>query len=180
MTEAGNARLEAMWKAPRWLLTALLVSLAINLVVGGYLGAAVWRARTPPPVEANSVIPNLLGYASTLPSQRFKELWHITSEQRGQMRPFRRAVRTAREETIKALVAEPFDRERFADAQARQAEAENRARAAVQDLYVKIADGLTPEERHAFPRWREHRRPRSLNLLDEPDQQAGEPAQPVK
>ena len=54
-------------------------------------------------------------------------------------------------------------------AQARQAEAENRARQAVQDLYVKIADSLTPEERHAFPRWREHRRPPGHNLLDEPD-----------
>lgn len=178
MTDVGNARLEAMWKAPRWLLTGLLVSLAANLIVGGYLGAAVWRARTPPPVEAKSIIPNLLGYASTLPPQRFKELWHITSEQRGQIRPFRRDVRAAREETIKALVAEPFDRQKFADAQARQAEAESRARASAQDLYVKIADALTAEERHAFPRWRDHRRPPGRNLLDEPDQQAGErPAQ---
>ena len=98
-----------------------------------------------------------------------------TAEERSHIRPFRREVRAAREETIKALVAEPFDRAKFVAAQARQAEAENRARAAVQELYVKIADSLTPEERHAFPRWREHRRPPGHNLLDEPDQQAGEP-----
>ena len=91
------------------------------------------------------------------------------------MRPFRREVRAAREETIKALMAEPFDREKFMAAQARQAEAEHRARQAVQDLFAKIADGLTPEERHAFPRWREHRRPPGQNLLDEPDLQAGDP-----
>ena len=175
MTETGNARLAAVRKTPRWLLIGLLVSLAINLVVGGYLGAAVWRARTPPPVEAKSIIPNLLGYASTLPPHRFRELWHLTSEQRGQIRPFRRDVRVAREETVKALVAEPFDRAKFADAQARQAEAESRARAAAEDLYVKIADGLSVEERRGYPRWRELRRPRSLNLLDEPDHQAGDP-----
>jgi hypothetical protein len=45
----------------------------------------------------------------------------------------------------------------------------------VQDLFVKIADSLTTEERHAFPLWREHRRPPGRNLLDEPDHQAGEP-----
>ncbi len=60
-------------------------------------------------------------------------------------------MRAAREETVKALIAEPFDRQQFKAAQARQAETENRARQAVQDLYVKIADSLTPEERHAFP-----------------------------
>ena len=66
------------------------------------------------------------------------------------------------------------------DAQARQAQAENRARDAAQELYVKIADQLTPTERRAFPAWREHRRPSSHNILDEPDQQAGEPAPAVK
>jgi hypothetical protein len=45
----------------------------------------------------------------------------------------------------------------------------------VQDLYLKIADNLTPDERQAFPRWRERRRPPGHNLLDEPDHQAGDP-----
>ena len=176
MTDAGNANAGATRQAPRWMLVALFVSLALNLVVVGSVAGAVWRCRAPPPWAA-SVIPNLLGYASTLPPERRKELWDSTAEERGHIRPFRREVRAAREETIKALVAEPFDRAKFLAAQARQAEAENRARTAVQDLYVKIADSLTPEERRAFPRWREHRRPPGHNLLDEPDQQAGEPAQ---
>ena len=81
-------------------------------------------------------------------------------------------MRAAREETIKALVAEPFDREKFVAAQDKQSEAEQRARQAVQGLFAKIATGLTPEERRAFPRWREHRRPPGQNLLDEPDRPA--------
>jgi uncharacterized membrane protein len=139
------------------------------------VAGAVWRFRPPPHLVGSVVIPNLLGYASTLPTPRRKALWDATSEERRHVRPFRREVRAAREETIKALTAEPFDLQQFKAAQAHQAETENRARQAVQDLYVKIADSLTPEERHAFPRWRDHRRVPGRNPLDEPDLQAGEP-----
>jgi uncharacterized membrane protein len=177
MTDAGNANAAATRRTPRWMLVALFVSLALNLIVVGSVAGAVWRFRTPP-VSAASVTPNLLGYASTLPLERRKHIWSQTVEERNHIRPFRRDVRAMREETIKALIAEPFDRARFLAAQARQAEAENRARAAAQDLFVKIADSLTKEERHAFPLWREHRRPPIRNLLDEPDHQAGEPAAP--
>ena len=175
MTDAGAPRPEPARRVPRWTLVALIVSLALNLVVVGSVAGAVWRFRGPPHAAASSLIPNLLGYASTLPTQRRKELWDRTAAERRHIRPFRREVRAAREETVKALVAEPFDRQLFIAAQSRQAEAEGRARQAVQDLYVKIADALTPEERRAFPRWREHRRHPGHNPLDEPDHQAGEP-----
>jgi uncharacterized membrane protein len=174
MTDAGTPRPERTRRAPRWMLVALFVSLGLNLIVVGSVAGAVWRFRSPPQ-WASAVTPNLLGYAGMLPQQRRKQLWDATVEERRHIRPFRREVRVAREETIKALVAEPFEKQRFLAAQSRQAEAENRARQAVQDLYVKIADGLTPDERRAFPRWREHRRHPAHNLLDEPDHQAGEP-----
>ena len=174
MIDAANANAGTMRRTPRWVLVALFVSLALNLIVVGSVGGAVWRFRAPP-VWATAVTPNLLGYASTLPLERRKHIWDQTVEERRHIRPFRREVRAAREETIKALVSEPFDRAKFLAAQGRQAEAENRARAAVQDLFVKVADSLTPQERHAFPLWREQRRPPVRNLLDEPDHQAGEP-----
>jgi uncharacterized membrane protein len=174
MTDAGTPRTAPARRIPRWLLLALFASLALNLIIVGSVAGAVWRFRAPAHY-ASIVTPNLLGYASTLPAHRRKQLWDATAEERGHIRPFRREVRAAREETIKVLIAEPFDKQQFLAAQGRQAEAESRARRAVQDLYVKIADNLTPEERHAFPRWREHRRPPSHNLLDEPDKQAGDP-----
>ena len=174
MTDAGNVNAVAARRTPRWVLAALFVSLALNLLVVGSVVGAMWRFRTPP-VWAAAVTPNLLGYASTLSPERRKHIWDQTVDERNHIRPFRREVRATREQTIKALVALPFDRDQFLAAQARQAEAENRARAAVQDLFVKIADSLTPDERHAFPQWREHRRPPGRNLLDEPDHQAGEP-----
>jgi uncharacterized membrane protein len=175
MIDAVDAKVVTMQRAPRWMLGLLFVSLALNLIVVGSVAGAIWRFRAPPP-WASAVIPNLLGYASTLAPERRKQIWVQTAEERRQVRPFRREVRAAREETIKALVAEPFDKQRFVAAEARQVEAENHARTAAQELYVKIADSLTPQERHAFPLWREHRRPSSRNLLDEPDFQAGEPA----
>jgi uncharacterized membrane protein len=159
-------------RAPRWVLVLLVLSLALNLLVLGSVGALLWRFRTPPWTHA--VAPNLLGYASTLPPERRKELWERSAQELQHIRPFRRAVRDARQESVKALITEPFDRQQFGAAQARQAEAENRARDAVRDLYVTIAEGLTPEERRGFPRWREHRRSLVYNVLDEPDQKSDE------
>jgi uncharacterized membrane protein len=172
MTEAGTP--QPTRRAPRWMLVALLASLALNLVIIGSVAGAVWRFRGPPAL-AGIITPNLLGYASTLPRERRKQLWDASAEERRHLRPLRREVRLAREETIKVLSTEPFDKEHFRAAQTRQAAAEDRARESVRVLYARLAEVLTPEERRAFPRWREHRRHPSQNLLDEPDQQAGEP-----
>ena len=117
-------------------------SLALNLLVLGLVGSLIWRMRVPPP-WAHAVAPNLLGYASTLPAERRKELWERSDKELQHIRPFRRDVRAARQETVKALAAEPFDRQQFVAAQTRQMEAENRAREAVQSLYVTIAESLT-------------------------------------
>jgi uncharacterized membrane protein len=175
MTDAGAHTPALGRRRPRWLLWALFASLALNLVVVGLVAGAMWRFRAPPP-WAGAVTPNLLGYASTLSPDRRKQLWEATASERHSIRPFRRELRAARQETLKALIAEPFDRERFIAAQERHAQADRKARDAVQTLYLKIAEGLTPEERRQFPRWREHLRPPGHNLLDEPDQQAGDPA----
>jgi uncharacterized membrane protein len=177
MTEAGSSEARIVRRAPRWLLVALFASLAVNLVIVGSVAGAVWRHRGPP-AGAGVVIPNLLGYASTFAPERRKQIWELTRDERSRMRPFRREVRAAREETIKALATQPFDRQQFLAAQSKLAEAENRTRAAVQDLYVKIAEGLTAEERQAFAHWRDHRRTPIRNLLDEPDHQAGDPPAP--
>src|SRR5262245_31511957 len=132
MTEAATSETPVVRRTPRWLLVALFASLAVNLVIVGSVAGAVWRHRGPH-AGAGVVIPNLLGYASTFAPERRKQIWELTHEERSRMRPFRREVRAAREETIKALAAEPFDQQQFLAAQSKQAQAENRARAAVQD-----------------------------------------------
>jgi hypothetical protein len=81
---------------------------------------------------------------------------------------------------MRAIAAEPFDGEKFLAAQGRLADAYNRARAAAQELDLKIAVELTPQERSAFPGWREQRRPSGQNLLDEPDRQVHDRNQQTK
>jgi uncharacterized membrane protein len=159
-------------RAPRWMVVLLVSSLALNLLVLGLVGTLMWRVRVPPPWE-HVVARNLLGYASTLPAERRKELWDLSAKERQHVRPFRREVRAARDETAKALSAEPFDRQQFLAAQARQADAEQRAREAVRSLYVTIAEAMTAEERRGFQHWRANRRPAVHNVLDE-EQKPGE------
>ena len=167
MTDAGGMSPQPPRQAPRWLWALLFASLALNLVVVGLVAGAIWRFHGPP-VWA-SVMPSLVGYATTLPAERRKQLWEETAEERNQLRPLRREVRIARDETVNVLATEPYNRQLFIAAQARQADSEKRARVAMQELYLKIADGLTPEERRAFPHWRDRRRPPLHNLLDGPD-----------
>ena len=43
MTEAGTPGAERTRRVPRWLLVALLASLALNLVIVGSVAGAMWR-----------------------------------------------------------------------------------------------------------------------------------------
>jgi uncharacterized membrane protein len=156
----------------RWIGLALVGSLVVNVVLIGASAGSFLRNRiAPTAVAAPTVAPNLLGFTSTLASERRKELWTRTEEERRNVYPSRRELREAREQTLQALVAEPFDPKRYSDAQARQLQADQKAREAVYRLYNVIAVNLTPDERRAFLRWREQRRPLQ-NLLDAPEHQA--------
>jgi uncharacterized membrane protein len=157
----------------------LIASLALNLVVIGLVAGTIWRFRMHPH-WAGGVTPNLLGYAASLPQQRREAIWEQIAEQRERVRPFRREIRAAREETMHVIATEPFDRAKFEEAQNRLAEAYSHARAAVRALDVEIAARLTPEERRAFPAWREKRRPPGQNLLDQPDRQVKDANQQTK
>jgi uncharacterized membrane protein len=155
MSVAGIASGAPLRHAPRWLLGALFTSLAVNLIVIGLVAGALWRFHAP---VWPGVTPSLIGYASVLGPDRRKQLWEETEMERRELRPLRREVRAAREETVKALAAVPYDRQAFVAAQETLADAEAKARRAVQSLYLKLANSLTPEERQGFPHWRERHR----------------------
>jgi len=179
MTDTGTRAGKGVWQLPRWSMVLLIASLALNFIIVGLVAGSIWRVRAHQPA-VRGVTPNLLGYAASLPQERRDLIWNATAEQRQHIRPFRRDIRTAREEVMQAIAAEPFDGEKFATAQGRLAEAYTRARAAVQELDLKIAVELTPQERRAFPAWREQRRPSGQNLLDEPDRQVNDRNQQTK
>ena len=141
--------------ARRWMPLALLASLAVNLLFLGATGAAVWRFRQAaifgPGQGPGSG--NLLGFTATLPAARKDSIMRQTGEELRVLRPLRAEVRAARHAARVALLADPFDRNAFAMAQARVLDAEFRARKETQNLFLAIAGSMTQEERQAFAHW---------------------------
>lgn len=141
-----------------WLRIALVASLAINFLVIGASGAAMYRIQTHAPTMSG-VSTNLLAFVSSLPEPRRKELWNAVRDEHRRLRPLRDDVRAARLEWRQALAAEPFDTQRFDKAQSRVLDAENKARAEAQRLFAALAGHLTAAERASFLDWQPADRP---------------------
>lgn len=137
----------------RWLGAGLVASLAVNLLLLGAAGAAFVRHRAGEAAALGGFSANLLGYAQSLPASRRHELLRAGQEELRGMRALRSDVRAARQQWHDALVAEPFDRERFARAQSNLLEAENKVRTKAQQLFLALAAELSREERAAFVEW---------------------------
>lgn len=159
-------------RAPRWMVAVLVGSLALNLVVIGATLSFLWRQHfEPADVRLSGFVPrHELGYAVTLPPERVKELERLTEQGWQTVRPLRRALLEARDEVVKALTAEPFDRQRYLGAQAKLLVADRKSRDAALQLRSEIGLHLTPAERQGYLRWRQQRRPLN-NPLDEPAKQ---------
>ena len=154
-TTSTAAATDARPRSQRWIRVALVASLALNLGIAGAFGSAYWRFRREAPFAAGPVgMPgNLLGFTASLPPERRSDIMRRTGEQRRSLRPLRAEVQAARLAARAAFLAEPFDRQAFAKAQAQVLEAEMRARKETQALFVEIAGSLSREERQAFARW---------------------------
>ncbi len=136
-----------------WMPIALIVSLAVNLLIAGALASAYWRFRQEAPFPGNPGNINLLGFSATLPADRRQAIMRQTAEQRRAMRPLRAEVRAARLAARALFLAEPFDSDAFARAQAYVLESELQARKQAQALFLIIAGLLNKDERQAFARW---------------------------
>lgn len=153
----------------RWVMPVLVGSLALNLVVIGAIGSLLWRNHSELTTQlSRRVVPSVVGYAVTMPPERVSELERLTKDEWQQVRPLRRDLMEARAESMKALTAEPFDKERFLAAQARLVAADQASRQAAFKLHTAISVNLTPEERRGFLRWRGSQR-LPQNPLDVPE-----------
>lgn len=144
----------------RWFKVALIASVALNLMFLGAAASAMWRFRHGPPFAVSAVNANLLSFTARLPHERRQLLWRLTDNERRALRPLRFEVRSARQLAQAALIAEPFDPDRFTKAQAALVDAEIRARTEAQKLFNAVATALTPDERLAFARWQAANGPR--------------------
>lgn len=151
---AADAATAPQPRASRRMRYTLIASLALNLLFVGTIGGSLWAFRHHAPWAMSGVNAHLLGFSATLPADRKYAVWQATREERRALRPLRKEVRTARAEARQALLAQPFDKQKFSAAQARVLEAEVTARRAAHQLFIAVADVLSPEERAAFARWR--------------------------
>ena len=147
-------------RAPRWMVALLVASLALNLLIVGAVAGSFWAFRHGGFWAGGGFAGSLLGYVSTLPAERRREIWGRVGEERRALRAHRQAVREARNEALRALGANPFDRERFRAAMRRVHEAETKARAEAEPLFTAIPALMTPAERQGFVRWRDQARMR--------------------
>lgn len=148
-------------RLPRWLYAAMITSLAVNLLFIGGVGAAIWHHKRGGGHGADGDM-GLMRFARQLPGDRQTLVREQVSAARQSIRPLRRAVRDAWFDTNTALAAEPFNKDAFKAASARQTEAEAKFKTAISDALADTADKLTPQERKLLQEWREKHVPRML------------------
>lgn len=152
MTDAGPSQAPTR-RWPRWKSALLIASLALNLVIVGMVATAAIRHGFRAPLAASQA--TVVKFARTLPSERRREIWAATREQRRALRPFWADLRRARAEVRAALTAEPFDAARYTAANDKLLEAEIAVRRGANGLFESVATRLTPAERRQFATWQE-------------------------
>lgn len=140
-------------RTPRWLIGVLAVSLLLNGLVLGAIGARWWGIRSTPPWLGASDNTHLFGLAVTLPPERYREIRRQVESERAAMRPLRQKRWDAREDVRKALLSNPFDAASFAQSQQRLFEAEQETRRGTMKVVSAIMERLTPDERAALANW---------------------------
>jgi uncharacterized membrane protein len=138
----------------RWTRYLLVGSLALNLLILGVIAGAAVRGPGPWMGQRMGGAGNIFGYVSSLPPERRNELTKRGAVMRGELRPLRQQAREANRARTDALLAEPFDRQRYIDAQTRQIEAETQIRLLMRNLVADTAGGMSLAERRAFLAWR--------------------------
>ena len=146
---------------PRYLYPALIVSLALNLLVGGFLATAFWHHRhepgPPPPRDRG-----FMGFVNQLPPDRREAIRKQVITARESTKALRENVRSTWLAANALLTAEPFDKAKFAAALAEVREAEDRFKVAIYGTVADTAAELNPEERKLLQEWRAKRHERML------------------
>lgn len=168
----------------RWPKILLIASLVLNALLIGVVIRGIWAVRANVALGGGGIEGALPAFVATLPAERRDELRRSgTPDRPGALRPLRAEIRRARIEVSRAFVADPFDKPAFIAAQQRLSEAENRFRAALQQVLPEIGERMTAAERRAYLNWRAHgwgghRRGRSPDgEADERDRREGPPRQ---
>jgi uncharacterized membrane protein len=170
MTETMS-RLPSPTTAPmsRWVWAVLVASLAVNCVVLGVVLRFAWAGHGPGGPGGPNGPASILQYTETLPPDRRDSVRGAVAADRAVIRNLRSELRAARREAARELVAEPFDKARFATAQGRVSDLEGQLRQEFTRALPEMAARMTPQERRALLRWRDARLPPGQRWNDQDD-----------
>ncbi len=144
---------------PRYLYPALIVSLALNLLVVGFMATAYWHHRHEPGPPRDR---GFMGFVKQLPPDRREAIRKQLIVARETTKALRDNVRSTWLAANALLTAEPFDKAKFAAALAEVREAEDRFKVAIYGTVADTAAELTPDERKLLQEWRAKRHERML------------------
>lgn len=153
VTSGGRAATGAGWRG--YAAPLLLGSLALNLLliggmVGGYFAAHGHGGLAHQPIERG-----IVAFVRSLPRERAEALLRPIEGLRPQFKDGRRTLREARGAAYDAFTTDSVDADKLRGALTRAGEAEDRLQAMGTQLFVDLAQKMTPEERKAYRTWRE-------------------------
>lgn len=143
----------------RLLYPAFIVSLALNLLFIGGIGAAVWHHSQMRGRHEGG----FLAFARQLPTERQDAFRAQVLADRESLKSQRDEVRAAWLDTNAILIAEPFDKDKFLAALTKLREVDARYKTGLSAKFADIAASFSPEERKLLHTWREKRKARFLN-----------------
>jgi uncharacterized membrane protein len=137
----------------------LIASLALNLLIAGIAGSAMFRHRHGHGMGGRGTEEiGLQGFLKSLPAARAKELRAAVKGEKADMKPLFDATRAARRQAADAIAAEPFDADKLTQAFGTIDAAEANVKAAARTAIVKAAGLMTADERKALAEhWKSRR-----------------------
>jgi uncharacterized membrane protein len=128
----------------RWLAIVLGASVALNLFFLGLFSARAFQRN-----EAREMRPGhaMVGDGPRRLRQRPRAFDWMSDEERDQLRPPRRELRSTRHEVEQALRAEPFDREKLGLALGKLRRETDGIQASVHEFMLRRAEGMNADER---------------------------------
>ena len=134
----------------RWLIAALVVSILVNLALGGFVVGRMTRDFAPMPG-----LHSMIGVARLvrfLEEDRRREVVADLWDRRQAVRQSLRAIRGAQRDIAAALTAEPFDEAALREALAAFRGRLESSQAGSHEMLARVASRLTPEERGRLAR----------------------------
>lgn len=139
--------MEPRRKAPRWMKIVLVLSLMLNVVAIGAVGARAWMVHKHGPGGFAMHALGIHSFLRQLPSERRDKLRGQFKEARKSLRGQRHQFVTPLKELANALSAPQFDQARLNAAVMALRMTHDSHASGRQDLLLKFVDALTPDER---------------------------------